>query len=447
MANSLGLLTRLFKRSSSPLVAQVFTHAIGKPLLVHPSMGEALVGAYLHGAIEARPSTLTIGEFAPGKPGTEGQPDTPPRRVGVLNVSGGLVNRFEPGLCDPGPLSYVELRAAFDAAMADSSIEAIVLRLETPGGMASGLFDLADHIAASRGGKPIYAVIDDYAYSAGYALAAAADEIWITRTGGAGSVGVRAFHVDQSAWNAKQGLKVTEITAGEHKADFSPHAPLSEGAMTRLQAEIDELRELFVASVASYRSMDPAAVMATEALCYSGQAAIDIGFADRLGTYSELMASLPRLLEERVTVIEEPEEEEEEAAKAATVVLTEEDAAALIATSAARGLVADMIADADLHPSITKALLRRKDLDADAAEAAITDARAIDDACAAAGLRDCAPAYVEKGMSIEKVRAELAAVVADPGPEISTHLPVPGAEKPAAASRLSPSAIYLKRGN
>src|SRR5690606_35901150 len=101
----------------------------------------------------------------------------------IINVVGGLVSKPQPGLCDDGPANYQGIRAAFDEAMADDSVGAIVFKLESPGGMVSGCFDLTDHIHASRGHKPIVAVVDDYAYSAAYAIASACDEIWVSRTG------------------------------------------------------------------------------------------------------------------------------------------------------------------------------------------------------------------------------------------------------------------------
>jgi len=452
-----NVLSRLFGRSESPLVAQLFTHAIGKPLLVHPQMGQQLIGAYLHGAVEARPSTVSYEEIEPGQTTPEGVVLTPARNIGVLNISGALVNRYQPGMCDPGPLSYEALRAAFDQLLADPTVEAIVMRIESLGGMASGLFDLADHIFESRGKKPIVAMIDDYAYSAAYGLAAAADEIWITRTGGAGSVGVRAFHVDQSAWNEKQGLKVTEIIAGARKADLSPHAPLSEEALERLQFEVNGLRQMFAASVAKYRGMTVEDVLATEALTYMGEDAIKIGFADRLGTYIDLMAEL-------VTDPETPDDTKDESTKesgAAEQKPIETSAAAAVATepakadpamaaNAALGLVMAAVTAAQLNPAVTMALMKRAGAEAgarvtpDNVEAAISDARAIDDACAAANLREAAADYVARGVSLTKVREDLVAAVADTGPEIVTAHPVlqPGAVRGATTKSQE---IYSRR--
>lgn len=289
--NPIALLNKLVKRGSGPLVTKVVSATINQPLMVHPSMGEQIIGAYLHGGIDARPPTMIIGEIAPATTDAAGVV-TQARQVAVLNVSGGLANRYEGDFCDPGPLSYESLRSAFDTAAGDPNIEAIVLRIESPGGMASGLFDLADHIHANRASKPVYAAIDDYAYSAAYGLAAACSEIWITRTGGAGSVGVIAYHQDQSGFDTKIGVKITPVFSGAHKNDMSRHAPLDSGTHAWLQARMDSMRNLFAESVAKYRGMTTEAVLATEAQVYQGADAVAIGFADRIGTYADLMAEI-----------------------------------------------------------------------------------------------------------------------------------------------------------
>lgn len=77
--------------------------------------------------------------------------------------------------------------------------------------------------------KPIWAVANDAAFSAAYAIAAA-QRVIVTETGGVGSIGVIALHIDQSVQDANDGYRYTAITAGSHKNDFSPHEPLSDVA-------------------------------------------------------------------------------------------------------------------------------------------------------------------------------------------------------------------------
>ena len=145
-------------------------------------------------------------------------------RIAVVPVLGPLAKRgsFLDSLFGFG--NYEDVQARVDAATADPSIDAILLEIDSPGGEAAGAFDLADKIYAARGSKPVWAIANDSAFSAAYAIGSAADKLFLTRTGGVGSIGVLvAAHVDQSGYDEKQGVKVTTLFAGSRKNDFNAH--------------------------------------------------------------------------------------------------------------------------------------------------------------------------------------------------------------------------------
>lgn len=444
MKNPIGILGRLFSRSDAPIVTQLFTHAIGRPLLVHPALGQQLISGYLAGAVDAGGPLEASMEIASGPSGAVGESATVMRQIRVLNVSGGLVPRPVPGVCDPGPVSYAALRDRFDAALADESVAAIVLRVDSPGGLASGLFDLTDHIHANRGIKPIVAVVDDMAYSAAYAIAAACDEVWVTRTGGVGSVGAAAFHVSQAGYNKNVGLEVTPIYSGARKIDFNPHFALSDEAKASAQTELDGLRALFVTSIASYRGIDGDAVSATEAACYTGQAALDVGFADNLGTFADALASLEQRLTSDgaanaaaageseaagTSETEPPADDQPPAATAAAVPPTDQAAPSAEATAAmAMAALAGAVAKAELPADLKVALIARSPQAGEAPDQAVAYASQVLDLCVAAGpgMESLAAEFVGKNLQPEIVRQQLLAAKAEDGPELLTS-PPPGA--------------------
>jgi ClpP class serine protease len=145
-------------------------------------------------------------------------------------------------------------------------------------------------------GKPLWAIADHSALSAGYALARAADKLYLPRTGEVGSIGVVAAHVDQSGYDAKQGVQVTYVYAGAHKVDGNPHQPLPPAVKEALQADIDALYSAFVSDVAAARNISEDAVRATEARIYRGQDAIAAGLADAIGTLPEALAAMAATL-------------------------------------------------------------------------------------------------------------------------------------------------------
>jgi hypothetical protein len=125
-----------------------------------------------------------------------------------------------------------------------------------------------------------------------YAIASSADQVYVTRTGGVGSVGVIALHVDQSRYDAKMGRVYTAIFAGARKNDFNPHEPLSEAATSGLRMEIDRLYEIFVQTVARNRDLKAALVRNTEAGIFYGGNALVAGLADRVGTFDDALEAL-----------------------------------------------------------------------------------------------------------------------------------------------------------
>ncbi len=217
-------------------------------------------------------------------------------RIAVVPVLGPMVKRgsFLDSLFGFG--NYEDVQARFDSALNDPSVDAILLEIDSPGGEAAGAFDLADRIFAARGSKPVWAIANDSALSAAYAIGSAADKLFLTRTGGVGSIGVLAAHVDQSGYDEKQGVKVTTITAGARKNDFNAHEPLSEDAAGFLQAEVNRLYGLFVDTVSRNRSLSSDAIRATEAGLFFGDDAVKAGLAYGVGTFESTVQSLVNTL-------------------------------------------------------------------------------------------------------------------------------------------------------
>jgi signal peptide peptidase SppA len=203
--------------------------------------------------------------------------DTP---IALIQVRGTLVQKL--GTLRPysGMTGYDGLRQAILCAHADPAVKAIVLDVDSPGGEVSGCFDLVDTIYGLRGDKPIWSILTESAYSAGYAIASAADRVIVPRTGGVGSIGVIMMHVDWSQALEKAGVAVTFITYGDRKADFHPEIPLSPEALASAQQDIDTMGELFVNTVARNRNIAAEAVRDTQAACFMGAAGVSRGLAD-----------------------------------------------------------------------------------------------------------------------------------------------------------------------
>jgi signal peptide peptidase SppA len=215
--------------------------------------------------------------------------------VAVVPVFGILTHGQAWGWSDE--TSYDSIRRGMAHAVQNSDVRAIALHINSPGGDCAGCFDLADAIYAMRGAKPIWAILDENACSAAYAVASAADMVTVPRTGLIGSIGIIVLHTDFSGMLDQAGVKITTITFGAQKADGLPTAPLSPGARKRVQAQIDALGEMFVAQVARNRGMSRVRVRDTEAAVFLGADGVRAGLADEVLSPDEaflaLLGSLP----------------------------------------------------------------------------------------------------------------------------------------------------------
>ena len=276
---------------SNSLLACLGPRIFNRPLLISPQLMTVLEGVMRmqqSGALTARKAeieTLTFKEMR----------QTPIVQNGnaIIRVYDYLSYRFDFwAYLFAGNTAYEDIRVQFQKALADPSVKSVIFDINSPGGEAAGLFDLADEIYQARGTKPVYAVFNENGFSAAYAIASAADKRYISRTGSAGSVGVVAMHVDQSGWDEKIGLKYTPIFAGARKVDFSPHAPLSSEAQSLAQEDGNATYDIFVNTVARNLGMSADAVQATEAGIFQGKKAVDAGFADYVMSWNQFMGKL-----------------------------------------------------------------------------------------------------------------------------------------------------------
>jgi signal peptide peptidase SppA len=202
---------------------------------------------------------------------------------GLLTKSASFLTSFF------GTASYESIGNVIAEALDDPNVKSILLDIDSPGGEVSGLFDLVDFIYESRNVKPIYAIANDHAFSAAYAIASAASKIFVNRTSGVGSIGVIATHIDQSEYDKRSGIKYTTIFAGDKKNDLSPHEPISDEATSDLQKEVDRLFGMFVATVARNRNISTAQIRATQAALYYGAESVALGLADEIGGFRKCL--------------------------------------------------------------------------------------------------------------------------------------------------------------
>lgn len=211
--------------------------------------------------------------------------------IAVIPVQGTLVKKTSGMNAMSGLTSYEELQEQLEDAATDPAVKGIFLDIDSPGGEAAGMFDFCDFLSSIRGQKPIYGIANDSAYSAAYAIASCCDRLFVTQSGGVGSIGCYMMHVDQSGYDKQNGLKFTYIFSGDDKVDGNPHEPLSADAKATLQDDVDRIRGMFVDTVARNRGVDAKSIYDTEAACFMAADAIPL-LADEVGNKAAAMAAL-----------------------------------------------------------------------------------------------------------------------------------------------------------
>jgi capsid assembly protease len=186
---------------------------------------------------------------------------------------------------------YSDIAANISHALNNSAVGGLLLAVDSPGGETADLFDLADAIYQARSIKPIVAVAADSCYSAAFCLASSAERLFVTRTGGTGSIGVWVAHTNYAGMLQQQGIDVEYVFSGSRKVDGNPTQPLSDVARDDLQKEVDRIRAIFAQTVARNRSVPEDTLMDTEAACFMSSDGIPL-LCDEVGTINDAAAYL-----------------------------------------------------------------------------------------------------------------------------------------------------------
>ena len=311
--------------------------------------------------------------------------------LAIIPVSGSLINRF--GACWGYVTGYNFIRSQLNAALADDDVTGIVFDLNSYGGEAAGCFEIADEIYAARSQKPILGVIDSNCYSACYAIGSACSQLVITPSGGAGSIGVVAMHVDVSKMYEKFGVTVTFMFDGDHKVDGNPYEPLTAEVKADILKGVKKSGAAFHALVARNKEIDEAVVKGTQARIYRADEALSIGLVDAIATPSEaVLAFFDELSGSKREGEDSMSAETNKPGEAAPAATPDQlKSAAAEARTAERARVSGILGceEAKGRESLASHLAMHTDMSVDAAKAVLASAPA---AVAAAAPAAAAPA-------------------------------------------------------
>ncbi len=178
------------------------------------------------------------------------------------------------------------LVAALKSAFEDSASQAVVLRINSPGGspVQSGIVNDEIRRLKAKHKKKVYAVVEEVCASGAYYIAVAADEIYVDKASIVGSIGVLMDGFGFSGLMDKLGIERRLLTAGENKAMLDPFSPLNDKQVRLTQAMLDQIHRQFIAVVKQGRGDRLKEMPDTySGLFWNGEEAVKLGLADALG--------------------------------------------------------------------------------------------------------------------------------------------------------------------
>lgn len=222
--------------------------------------------------------------------------------IHVLQVHGTIFQRSNMMSSMSGGASMEQFGKQFADAAADENAAAIVMDIDSPGGVVSMVEETAEQIfAARRADRPIIAVANTTCASAAYWLASAADQIVAPPSANVGSIGVYTMHDDLSKMMDEKGVSRTFVFEGSRKVEGHPFAPLDDSAREAMQDKIRSTYRSFTGNVARNRGVEVAVVRADPEKAdrhfgggrvYGGREARRLGLVDRVATLDAVLADL-----------------------------------------------------------------------------------------------------------------------------------------------------------
>ena len=217
--------------------------------------------------------------------------------VGVVSISGSLVNSTSWINQYLGYTGYPEIRAALIHAAKDPEVKAITLDIKSGGGAVSGVSDTSDLIRMiDKKVKPVYAYSDGMIASAAYWLGSSARSLSVGKVTEVGSIGVLLVHKEMSKYMEKEGITATVLRAGKYKAMGNPYEALSDSAREQIQGQLDQMYTMFVEHVADARGVTYAVAdqKMAQGRIFIGQAAVDVGLADKQESFDAFLSGIQR---------------------------------------------------------------------------------------------------------------------------------------------------------
>lgn len=214
--------------------------------------------------------------------------------VTVIRMEGTMVTGLDSGADTIGSeVVGGELRDAAD----DPMIEAIVLRVNSPGGTPAAAQEIIRDLDYARSKKPVVVSMGDLATSAAYYVSVHADRIYANPDTFTAGVGVIWTFSDISRFNEKEGFNVSTVKSGSKKDMGSTARPITDEEQAYAQKIVDDSFENFISDVTSRRSIARSEI--DDGRVIRGADAIRLNIVDEIGNLNDAINGAKKIAESR----------------------------------------------------------------------------------------------------------------------------------------------------
>jgi protease IV len=211
-------------------------------------------------------------------------------RVSVITLSGEITSG---DVSLPGYVGSETIGRQIRAAADDSRVDAIVLRINSPGGTPAAAQEIIADIEYAKSKKPVVVSMGDIAASAAYYISAHASRIYANPDTLTGSIGTTWTFIDISEWMENEGYSVDVVKSGSKKDMSSPYRPLSQEEIEYAQRLVNESFEAFITDIIEQRHV--ARELIEDGRVMRGEEALRIGLVDELGNVYDAVEGAKRL--------------------------------------------------------------------------------------------------------------------------------------------------------
>jgi protease-4 len=218
--------------------------------------------------------------------------------VGPVTVEQPLAFSEDNPLFDPDVRASEEVMYLINQANADDDIKAIVLEVDSSGGLPVAGEEIAN--ALKNSSKPTVGFIRSSGLSAAYWAVSGTDHIIASRNSDVGSIGVTLSYLDNVGKNQKDGNTYMQLSSGKYKDAGDPDRPLTEEEKQLFLRDIKILHENFIADVAANRNVPVADIQKiADGSSVLGDQAKALHLIDEIGGLPEVEKYLEGIIGER----------------------------------------------------------------------------------------------------------------------------------------------------